>query len=232
MLQLTLFDAIVFRLDPGGKTMARSIFLTLLVGAFFFVMAIPAQAGIPDLDNSYFFMAHGTANPVVLLVLPDGTGNPFSEAQILDDGTRIDATITLVLLDNFFTPIATYPFEDMWLESSDGGLIPCIGGTTADSNSDANGETTWANPLRAGGSSSEVTYVVVSGAPLTSNPPLDLKFNSPDIDGDGYVNLMDVTLFSAAYFGPYDFSCDFYADGVLNLLDVSLMATGLGASCP
>lgn len=137
----------------------------------------------------------------------------------------------MIVEDAFGAVVANFPAEDMWLESGDGGMVPCTGGTNADQNTDENGFTTWATALNAGGSSEDLCYVYVNGQAL-NGVPFALAFNSADINGDGVVNLTDVGLFSGAFFGSYDFAADFFADGILNLNDVGRLATGLGAACP
>ncbi|MDX2472329.1 MAG: hypothetical protein QNL91_01345 [Candidatus Krumholzibacteria bacterium] len=60
-----------------------------------------------------------------------------------------------------------------------------------------------------------------------------ISYNSPDINGDGVVNLTDVPLFAGDFHGgAYDFRSDFHYDGIVNLSDVVHMAQGLGSSCP
>ena len=99
---------------------------------------------------------------VSLFNLPDGSGFPFTQAQ-LPDGSFVDATLRVQLLDYNGTVIAYFPAEDMWLESLDAGMIPCVGGTIANSNTDADGWTVWASPLGAGGASSADCRLLVSG---------------------------------------------------------------------
>ncbi len=203
----------------------------LFVCALVIGSAAFATAGIPDPDKTIAGMDGVGIDDVVLFVLPSGIGSPFAEAQIKNDGTVVDATITMIVKDAFEAIVEDFPAEDMWLESGDGGMVPCVGGNIADFNTDEFGWTTWANPMNAGGASEDVCYVMVNGESLNGDP-FALAFNSADQNGDGTVNLADVGLFSSAFFGTYVFGADFYADGVLNLVDVGRLATGLGGSCP
>ena len=186
---------------------------------------------IPDLSHSVATIAYNGPGTPTLLVVPDGNGNLFAEAHD-EDGNVVDATITLTILDSLDVPIANFPFEDCWLESLDGGMVPCIGGTTADFNTDALGETQWVYPLRAAGYSEAPVLVLINGDALHTNPGLPLNFNSPDINGDGIVNLTDVAIFSNAYFSGYQFRCDLFRDGLLNLSDIPIFATHFTAQCP
>ncbi len=77
-------------------------------------------------------------NPATVMVVPDRSGDALT-AAMLPHGGKVDATITIYLRDCADIPIPLFPSEDMWLESTDGGLVSCTGGTIADANTDANG---------------------------------------------------------------------------------------------
>ena len=159
--------------------------------------------------------------------IPNGTGSPFTQARNLEG--PVDATIDLYLRDSSGAPIPNYPAEDLALFFNGAGY-QCQGGTIPDSNTDANGMTTWTNPLFAGGWSEGPTLVMIAGETLL-NSPLNLMHNSPDIDGNGIVNLLDLSIFAVDYFG-YSFRSDFHYDGEMSLLDLSLFAIGYNTSCP
>jgi len=199
------------------------------------IVALPCLADvpndIPDLSHSVATIAYNGPGTPSLLVVPDGTGNPFTAAHD-EEGNVVDATITLTILDTLDVPIANYPFEDLWLESMDGGLVPCIGGTTADYNTDAGGMTQWVYPLRAAGYSEAPVLVLINGDALVTNPGLSLKFNSPDINSDGIVNLTDAAMASQDYYSGYHFRCDWNGDGALDLRDVPILASHFGTQCP
>ncbi len=200
--------------------------ITLMIGAASF-----ATAGVPDLDLSTATRAYLGPETAVLFNIPNGGGSAFTSAAIL--GGSVDATITLTLVDGTGTAIANFPFEDAWLESADGGMAACVGGATADANTNAGGVTNWVTPLQAGGSSQALTVVMISGAALTSGAGVALSHNSADINGDGNVNLTDVPLFAGDFYGGvYAFRSDFSYDGSVNLSDVVRLAQALGASCP
>jgi hypothetical protein len=187
--------------------------------------------GIPDLGPSYAYLAYGGPEAATVLVVPDGGGRRFDEA-VLSDGTVVDATLTLVVLDGNEDPVFGYPWEDLWLESADGGMVACNGGTTADANTDPGGETQWVLPLLAGGWSQALTQVYVNGSALTTGPGLNLHVNSPDLNGDLKVDLADLSQFVLDYFGAFAFRSDLFRDGLLNLADVAVFARALGAECP
>ncbi len=200
-----------------------------LLGVLVVSMASMAWAGIPDLTLS---SATAGASGASVFCLPNGQGNSFDLAKD-GSGNTVDATIHLTLLDSNGDPIALYPFEDLWLQTSANGLVACANGTAADASTDAAGLTQWQNPLFAGGNSGgETVNVYVAGSPL-NHPGMNILFNSADIDGSLTVNLGDVTLFADLYNNsPNAFDGDFYYDGVINLGDITLMAFGNGTMCP
>ena len=172
---------------------------------------------------------------VSVYTLPDGNGKALFEAK-LEVGGEVDATINVNLLDAGGNPIFLYPFEDMWLETSAGGMVPCNGGSVSDGSTDINGDTTFSAALYAGGYSDRVggekCKVIVNGTALVGSD-LDILFNSADIDGDLQVGLSDTVAFVPLYTGGvYDYSVDFFFDGAINLSDLVLYAGGLNTACP
>ena len=63
-------------------------------------------------------------------------------------------------------------------------------------------------------------------------PPIAMRFNSPDINADLEVNLIDVVLFTWDFFGEYHYRSDFVWDGEINLLDLAVMARSQGVRNP
>ncbi len=189
-----------------------------------------AQTGIPDLSHCEAWLGYDGPETPTVLVAPDGSGARFSEAR-LPDGTQVDCTIYVRVKDFLDYPICCFPREDMWLESLDDGLVPCVGGTTADVNTDLEGLTWWQEPCRAGGYSQAGMVIMLNGDDVLSQS-WPVNFNSPDINGDGHVGLVDVTIFAQDFFGDYHFRSDLSRNGVLNLSDVVLLSSHLGAQCP
>ena len=196
-----------------------------------------AAAGIPDLQESTAERAYAGPEPLSLLIHPGGSGHPFAQAFLPGTaeggpGVFADATITLTLRDGNGVTISNFPAEDLWLQSADGGMIECLGGTRANYNTDIMGRTVWAFPLSAGGFSQAPMKVLINGDALTSGD-IQLNVNSPDINGDGNVDLSDTVLFASYYnSGTYRYEADFNFDGAINLSDLGLFAAGLGARCP
>ncbi len=200
------------------------------------LIAGPAQVrgdGMPSPELSTVSWELGAGQSAILLVVPDGDGPAFTAARDAN-GAEVDATIRLVLRDGSGFPIAMFPAEDMWIESADQGLVFCAGGGSADHWTDALGSTTWSLPRRAGGHSQTSCRVFVNGLPVTGGINPELHFNSPDINGDLYVNLLDVAAFTRDYYGAYEFRSDLARDAVLNLADVAVMVAyiHIGAGCP
>jgi len=199
-----------------------------LLGILVVSLASVAWAGVPDLDLS---VATTTAPAgASVFNLPNGAGDPLTHA-LMPNGTVVDATITLTLVDALGEPIATYPSEDLWLETTGGSFSYCPNGTAAGSVTDANGQTRWNNELLAGGSSfGNLVVVMVAGAAL-NQAGLDIVFNSADIDGDLVSNVSDLTPFATDYFGAYNYRSDFVRDGAINVSDLTQFARGYGSSC-
>lgn len=208
------------------KRMACLLIWASLLGA----VPVLAQSGIPDLPNCLAWSAYEEGEVPTLLVAPAGTGRSFDRAQ-LPGGQFVDATVYLLVRDWNDDPVAMFPAEDMWLGSRDGGLAPCIGGTIADENTDATGLTFWLEPMLAGGYSQALTAVYLNGDDIWTDG-IALSFNSPDINGDGSVNLADMGMFSVDFYGDYHFRSDLFRDEVINLSDVGQLATSMGSSCP
>ena len=211
-----------------------------------FVFAIAMMAGavsfanppsfLPDMENSWVEMpeCHSGECYPVLFNVPNGTGSAFAEARDFNTVQQVDASIALYLRDSGGVPVLNFPREDIWLDLPAGtsGWTRCpLNGTIADTDSDAFGVTTWVNPLFAGGWTEGPTVVMINGNLLLSGN-LNLAHNSPDINGDGYVNLTDVAMFAADFYGAYAFRSDFHYDGVLNLQDIAKLAQASGATCP
>lgn len=214
--------------------MVRRKIMGLFVCTLILGMASFALAFVPDLGTSSASSAYhegGGVETVSIFVLPNGGGISFANAY-LPSGATVDATVTLFVRDASGTAIDNFPAEDMWLASA--GMAACTGGAIADFSTNINGETRWANPLNAGGSTTagSLTQVIISGDALTSSAGMAMRFNSADINADGDVNLSDVGNFSTDFFGAYNYRSDFVHNGNLDLADVGKMAVGIGASCP
>ncbi len=212
--------------------MLRRNILGLMVCLISLGAATLSFAGQPDPALSSAALDAAIVDPVSVFTLPNGAGKALSEAK-LQAGGEVDATINVELLDAAGNPIFLYPFEDMWVETTLGGLIACNGGTVADASTDINGQTTFSAAFYAGGSSGgEQAVVVVNGTSLVGSN-LDILFNSADLNGDLQVNLTDTVAFVPLYTGgAYDYAVDFYYDGTVNLSDLVFYAGGLNTACP
>lgn len=189
-----------------------------------------ALARVPDVNHSTVEWGYSGDQTLSLFVLPDGSGHPLTEAY-LPDGQTTDATITLTLVDDFLNPVALFPREDLWLESADGGMVSCLGGTMADTDTDASGRAQWFGPLRAGSWSTARMVVIILGGEAPGGG-LPLSVNSADLDGNLSVNLTDVGIFATDLGAGYRYRSDFNFDGVINLVDVAMLAGGMAAACP
>ncbi len=195
------------------------------------ILALPivAAANIPDLSNCHAEMPDGPL-PRYLMVTPSGMGPALSEGRI-DGGDYFSAVITLTLANEDGDPIALYPAEDVWLMDECGAMAYCAL-AIPDGPTDENGQTDFTGPYAAGGHMPAdcLIEVLLGGSPLWE-PGLELRFNSPDINGDLAVNLSDITVFTQAL-GEYDWAADYNFDGVINLSDIARMTQSIGFGCP
>lgn len=208
--------------------------LVILVASAGVAAADPASMWYP-----YVEVLEGPSEPVSIFVAPGGGGLPFDHAVPFGGGT-VDATLVVRLWSDtpdWGDPIAHFPREDMWLESSLGGLVDCAAGTIADSDTDADGVTTWNEPLRAGGhmdyDAGDRLQIMVNGTYASGfGNGLGIRTNSADINGDLQVNLADIGLMSHDRVTAYHYRSDFVWDGVINLSDIGRMVQVLGQHCP
>lgn len=203
--------------------------LATAVAALALPAAAPAQTkGIPDLSNSYAVTA--APGPVSICNVPDGSGQRL-RACYLYGGQEVDARITLTVLDMFDDPVFLYPHEDLWLESADGALAICPGGTVADEPTNIDGETTFSHQLFAGGQGIG-TVVMINGDALDQEP-FAIDHNSPDLTGDLVVDLSDIATWASDWAtGVYRYRSDLHWDGVLDISDVALLVRAVSATCP
>jgi hypothetical protein len=200
-------------------------------------MASLAVAGIPDLGRSSAVTAAG-ASIVSVETCPSGDCRPLNAART-SNGTPgntalIDATITLTVLDGNGDPIYLYPSEDLWLQTTLGGLKLCPGGSVADFSTDIHGVTTFSRAVYGGGhTEGEQTVVVINGSPLVGYN-MNILWNGPDNSGDLKVDLTDMSVFGNDVLHPlpYHYRSDMFYDNQINLSDMSLFAQGIGKICP
>jgi hypothetical protein len=178
-----------------------------------------AMAGIPDDVESTATSAGGVA-----LITPAGLGVTLASAG---------ATVSVTVRDANTDPIPGYPFQDIWLDDAGNGDIAlCQGGSVADGNTDANGETTISGTIAGGGWTQSGAQVYLAGTPL-AGPTLAIDFNSCDINGDLVVNVGDIGDFAIDFADPdFEFRSDFIPDGVINLADIGELALHNGEVCP
>lgn len=206
------------------------------------VLALLAMAGTDasaqDVDNSTAgFVSYEGAETLVLMVLPDGSGPSLTEARILGGG-HADATIEVFVRDWFGLPVEYFSWRDVWLSPvPDGGtLATCPSSLTcqifpdpADTGPD--GRLVISGTPWAGGYSEGLMQARINNTPLTSSPGLNIRYVSPDIDGNLVVNLSDAGFFANDLFGDYHFRSDFDADGDIDLSDAGFLATSIGKAC-
>jgi hypothetical protein len=171
-----------------------------------------------------------------LFTVPNGTGHAFNQACAYDGG-NVDATLDVQILSGN-QPVAGYPAEDILMINSEPGFGYCDGGVHPEGNTGEDGWTSFSAALFAGGQTETLgTEFTLAGVPVIPEfQPGDAPeylVNSPDINGDLFVNLSDLVIFTQDLYAPVaSYRSDFRWDGVIDLADIGLFAMGLGAACP
>ena len=218
------------RLRAAGNPCHLAVALyVLLLGA-----AAPGIAdwGVPSPYTTLCWLPAGFLPPVTLLVVPDGSGPPLTQARA-PNRSLVDATIHVLARNEAGQPEPFVDPESWDLVWADGGVQACGGALPADHATLVDGSTEWVAPLRAGGHSRGLVRVFTWGGPVFTGDGLPLQVNSPDLNGDLEVNLLDVPLFAQDYFGEaYSFRADLHYDGVVNLSDLIPLVQHVGARCP
>jgi hypothetical protein len=209
------------------------------------LLALPAWAALSDVPVVWDIQIAHQGGEVSLVILPDGSGPDLTQAMTYQGGP-VDAAITVQLIsaETCAYWILQFPFEDIWLDpagenwrAADGS--PIQGTFWADRNTDLNGLTEFRRGLRGGGWSTGPLTLYLTGSPAADYcrdgapfPPIAMRFNSPDINADLQVNLIDVVLFTQDFYGDYAYRSDFVWDGVIDLLDLAVLAESFGISTP
>lgn len=180
---------------------------------------------------------------VSLMILPDGSGTPFDQAMTFGNDIA-DASMELLIRtesQEFLAGVAAMEFVLQSTDSAAGILQGCL--TSTDSGliplegTDDQGHLFFDEPLLGGGWSEGPLEMTIQGSsyifpgPDSQGPIFDIRFNSPDINGDLNVNLSDIVLFTQDLLGEYNYRSDFAWDGEINLTDIVRMVQGLGVSC-
>lgn len=200
------------------------LIVSLLVLAASGALAGDKTSGVPSLVHSDFTCR--TTEEVSVLMCPDGDGMAISAARTFD-ARVVDATIDVFISDYAGYPIVLFPHEDIWIEI-DGVVMPLLH-RTADFHTSMDGLTEFAAARAGGGhASGQDLYVILNGDPIQRPAITNLHFNSPDLNGDLVINLIDITRFATIIHTGYDYAADFHWDGVVNMVDLVIFAQHFG----
>lgn len=192
---------------------------------------------------------NSASTPAVYIMCPAGDTGSFSEQGF---------TLSLQLLEQGgFSPAVGWPTGDVEVRPCVGATSPAIcAGTVAnpDHDTDANGVTVMADARLVGGGCADgfAIYVWCDAPPfLPYFKPLfadscatgevfcaEVYVRSPDMTGDGAVNLLDLSEFASAYEpsgGQYNPCADMNMDGEIDLFDLATLAFHFGPpghACP
>jgi hypothetical protein len=198
----------------------RSIFVSMSLAALLLAPAA-AAANTPDaVSNSSATLQGG---PLTLRMSPARTAPSIGD---------LGAAVHVEIRNADDQPIASFPLQDLWLDDvGDGSITLCAGGSVADANTDADGQTTITGAIAGGGSSEAGLYLYVVGTPLQQDL-LDIAVNSADLDGNLVVDLSDLAAFATDFANGYAFRSDLAFDGELDLSDLGVFSIHYGETCP
>lgn len=226
------------------RTLLLRVTMILMTGFCLTLLAVPAGATI-DLNTSFVSWPSITTN---LYCRPDG------QAQFAPNQGSF--TIRVKLRDTNGVSIVGYPRQYIVLASYGASIHECTQTSSyppmqimayADHNTDNVGETTFTSetPFLIGGQHNygEALSVLVDTNGSTNYGWAELfqgnyeyhtsalVARTPDLNGDGAVNLSDVPLWADAYENNHPRG-DFNFDGVVNLSDVPYLSAALTVQCP
>lgn len=205
----------------------KFVLLSILAAALLCWQFLPmntetASSGIVDpCSSGASFLYPGTR---CLFICPQGDG------EDLEDGNN---QILVTVSDDTGAPIPGVLAADIWLVGcEDIYLCAGSGSSNADSATNDNGITTISGTIAGGGSDTLGVMVVVQSVIINcrlvcGGPCLPIMVVSPDIDGDGDVDLGDFSIFGACFQSPpkpYQARCDMDCDGDVDLGDFSRFA--------
>lgn len=208
-----------------------------------FILSIIAAALLcwQILPHSTLATSNGTPEPCSLLVSFIEPGSrcsficPQGDGQTLAQGNN---RINILVKNINGEPVPGVLASDFWLVGCD-DLALCSGSGSIDADSATNnqGMTTISGTMAAGGCDLNGVHVAIFGI-LAGCPPtcLNVSVVSPDLDGDGDVDLVDFALFAPVFNtvagNPnYDPCCDYDCEGDVDLVDFSLFAQHWQHTC-
>jgi len=237
-------DGFAYPPEQQGVVIMRRVLpaclILILVSSVAFAGKKPGSNSM-NIDVDYGFM-----EPVSIFSAPDGSGYPLTRAFTFG-GTEIDASITVTLTTTGGLPMSGVPAEDILLVlggnfyhlCGEDGAVCGIGVT------DGDGVMILDGPIVGGGYSDpdgtpahiEVSTYFLGRILSAVSQSIPLYMNSPDINGDGTVNLLDVTLLAGDRdkfdrLGKYNYRSDFNWDGVIDDIDSDMLSESWSASCP
>ena len=199
--------------------------------------------GTPVAVHSQAVLMPVGSPPVSMFLVPNGSGTQLAGCFAFGGGTA-NVHILVTLIDVAGIQVPNVPATDVRIEEMQTPLSWCANSwyppplhapNLADGPSNAVGQTRFSLSYHGGGWVQGSTFVWVleaTGAWMPIPTPLNLSFNSPDMNGDLVVNLTDIGLFAVSFFGPYQYQADFNYDGTINLTDLAMLAPTIGAACP
>ncbi len=180
--------------------------------------------------------------------IPDNCGRftiaPGGGEYLVDNAAGNDYRIHISVWDSVGNPINALPATDIWVDRP-GELSTCpVGFSQADDDTDATGHTTISGTIygglvtdASGGIDCDATelYAYVMGILINDGQPICVTFDSPDLNGDLAVTVVDFGMFVADYncTSGCDPCHDYNEDGSTTVVDFGIFAGYYNASvCP
>lgn len=228
--------------------MNRISVIVALVATLAFPAICAAQGGRPvSIENQGSW---NVDDPILMVNTPEGHGTPFPGCYMNDTYDPANGNISVYLeYDDQWPGPVTHVNQDSWRLEFEGvdDLESCLPLTfddddqryelwiwgPFDSSNSSTGIYTISRTLAAGGHGSCTVKLVYDAVTGNEHEFGTLHFISPDITGDGVVNISDTPVFASAYYsGIYHKEIDFEYDGTVGLSDLAYYVGAYLEACP
>lgn len=211
------------------KRQVPTYFVSLLLAL---CTAICATAQYPDPEKST--ITCNESRPVsILLGHYTVLGNMIWKDAQLYGGDNTNAMITIEVRDENGELITGFPASIAPI-INEGNLLACGSALVSGG---GGGGIAYFDYADGGGSSDNISLqgviANIYGEPLFTLTPIltNFRFNSPDLNADGAVNMSDTVLLAQLMNQGYSYRIDYFWDGVINNSDVVLFVQAMGSAC-
>jgi hypothetical protein len=217
------------------------VWITITLVSFNVSIALAQMGRLVDVENEGTWSSH----PLLMVNVPDGSGTPFNNCYLRDTYQRDTSNITvhITFADDYPGDVGVISNINWELR-----LYPIGSSTVHNCGDDSESYIYYIGPFSNTISSSGIYHIDLAlylGGSGTYTASLvyiatsqeftlgEVTFISPDISGDGLVNLSDNVMFTQILnSSTYDIRADFAYSGAINLGDAVIMTGASGATCP